>query len=78
MAKASEAMAKFWPLLPHLGDNNKPLVDCWPKWDPTADRWANDDPPLAPCPLVDKEDPVGCLDCEERMTVRVTTVKLRR
>jgi hypothetical protein len=48
VAKALEAMAKVWPSLPHFGDNKKPLVD----WDP-------DDPPLAPCLLVDKDDPVG-------------------
>jgi hypothetical protein len=24
-----------------------------------GDRWANDDPLFAPCPLVDKKDPVG-------------------
>jgi hypothetical protein len=59
MAKPSEVMAKVWPSLPHFGGSNKPLVDCWPKWAPTADRWANDGPPLAPCPLVDKDDPVG-------------------
>jgi hypothetical protein len=39
-----------------FSDNNKPLVDCWPKWDPMADCWANDDLPLAPCLLLDKED----------------------
>jgi hypothetical protein len=54
MAKALDVLAKLWPSLPHFGDNNKPLVDCWPMWEPTADRWAKDDPPLAPCPLVDK------------------------
>jgi hypothetical protein len=59
VAKASEAIAKVWPSLPHFGDNNKLLVDCWLKWDPTADHWANDDPPLAPSPLVYKDDPVG-------------------